>query len=435
MRCLSQLPSPSVHTTNPPHGGEWIDLFTDGSCLWPHDRDMRLAAWSIVEAGPSGDVCASQVVWAGQLEGILQSAFRAELRAVCCAVRYALFWGKKVRIWCDCQSVVTKFSQLVYYNRVLKPNGPHFDLWSELLEHVERLGAHAVKITKVAAHQDATDHLSALESWAFQHNIVADRAARLANLQRDRGFWTLHRQHCLQSQWFQKISREAQAVILSISKKVVTREEVLQQDETAPSGAVDRVQPIMSSPSPVWDGFIPRAQLPLGVTSRFGHRFVAMVVAWFGEAVKEFSPGCDTSWLSIHQLYLDYQHQTGELGLVYQKEWKDPVILPGLKLVPRTFKRRSSWFGLAFRAILRAFGQDIPWMVTRPNSTMIALHTACVALPWPKWRLEVVEKWLMHRLPAKKAATRSGQDLVYLPPAKQDVSWPALNTFLGPICS
>eukprot|EP00434_Breviolum_minutum_P041562 symbB.v1.2.036973.t1/scaffold5346.1/size28234/1 len=69
-------------------------------------------------------------------------------------------------------------------------------------------------------------------------------------------------------------------------------------------------------------------------------------------------------------------------------------------------------------------------MVTRPKSTMIALHTACVSLPWPEWRLEIIEKWLMVRLPAKKAATRGGHDLLYLPPAKQDVSWPKLHTFV-----
>ena len=36
----------------------------------------------------------------------------------------------------------------------------------------------------------------------------------------------------------------------------------------------------------------------------------------------------------------------------------------------------------------------------------------------------------MVRLPAKKAATRGGHDLLYLPPAKQDVSWPKLHTFV-----
>lgn len=349
-----------------------------------------------------------------------------------CAVRYAHYWQKKVRIWCDCQSVVTKFSQLVHHHRVLKPNSPHFDLWSELMEIIE---PQSVKITKVAAHQDVSDQLSALDGWAFTHNIVADRAVRLANLQRDSEFWSLHRHHSLMAQGARQVSREAQNVILSISKKVVARDAVLQEDEAVTCGSNERVQPVMSAPTSVWDGFVPKAPLPLGLTSRFGHRFVAMVVAWFGEAVKSFSPGCQTSWISIHQLYLDYQHQTGELGIVHQKVWKDPVLLPGLKLVPRTFKRRSSWFGLAFRAIFRAFGQDIPWMVTRPKSTMIALHTACVSLPWPEWRLETIEKWLMARLPAKKAATRGGHDLLYLPPAKQDVSWPKLHTFVGPICS
>ena len=137
---LLELPTPTVESSNSPLGQDWIDLFTDGSCLWPCDSEMRVAGWSIVEASPDGDVCHSQVVWAGQLDGLLQSAYRAELRAVCSAIKYALFWKKRVRIWSDCLSVVQRFQQLVFHNRVLKPNGPHYDLWSELLEAVEQLG-------------------------------------------------------------------------------------------------------------------------------------------------------------------------------------------------------------------------------------------------------------------------------------------------------
>ena len=435
IQTLLQIQTPNVIESILPQGTEWIDLFTDGSCLWPRDRDMRLAAWAIVEASPGGEVTRSSVVWAGHLDGVLQSAYRAELRAVCCAVQYALFWGKKVRIWSDCQSVVRKFTQLVHHNRVLKPNGPHSDLWAEVLETVSRLGAHAVKITKVAAHQDASNNVSALESWAFQHNSIVDRAARIANLQRESSFWEQHRKHCLATQWAKRVSRVAQHVILDISRKVVAREVVLQEDESGANQQAEQVQPVMVAQAPTWEGCVPSAPLPIGVTGRFGHRYVATLVAWFEAAMASFTPGCATFWISIHQLYLDYQHQTGELGLVYQKGWKDPEHLPGLKLVPRTFKRRSSWFGSSLRAVFRAYGVDLPWMVTRPHSMMLALHTSCVALPWPVWRLERVEKWLMTRLPAKMAATRNGSTLVHLPPAKQDLSWPQLRKFEGPLRS
>ena len=434
-KCLLGIPKPDVLISSQPLGQEWTDLFTDGSCLWPRDRNMRVAAWSIIEASPDSEVCKSQVVWAGQLDGLLQSAYRAELRAAVCAVQYALFWKRKVRIWSDCQSVVQRFSQLVHHHRVLKPNSPHYDLWSELLEAVERLGADNIKITKVAAHQDVSSTNSAFECWAFQHNIVADRAARMSNLQRDNSFWALHRQHCSETQWVQQLSRSVQQVILEISKQVVAREVVVQQDETQQNSGDERSLPIMVAHAPAWSGFVPDVPLPTSVTSRFGYRFVATLVAWFQAATTSFTSNCETSWISIHQLYLDYQHQTGELGLVNNKGWKDPEILPGLKLVPRTFKKRSSWFGLALRAVFRAFDAELPWMVTRPRSTMIALHTSCVALPWPTWRLEVLERWLMARLPSKKAVTRDGKDLAFLPPAKQDERWPLLQRFVEPLCS
>ena len=184
------------------------------------------------------------------VSGLFQSAYRAELQAVCCAVQYALFWQRKVRVWSDCQSMVQRFTQLVHHNRVLKPNGPHYDLWSQILDVVDRLGVASIRITKVAAHQDVSVVPSAFANWAFQHNIVVDRAARLTNLQRDSSFWALHRHHSLASQRAQQVSHAVQSVILAISKKVVAREVVLLQDETDLAVIQEHVEPVMVAPPP-----------------------------------------------------------------------------------------------------------------------------------------------------------------------------------------
>ena len=432
VKCLMCIPRPEVTSTIAPLGDTWVDLFTDGSCLWPTNRAMKIAAWSVIEAAPTGNVCHSQVVWAGQVAGVHQSAHRAELQAVCCAVRYALYWKRKVRIWSDCLSVVDRFAKLVQSPSDLKPNSPHYDLWSEILDVVESLGSDAIRITKVASHQDVSAVPGAFENWAFQHNIVADRAA---NLQRENSFWELHKRHSIEAQWAREVSYKVFHVILQISKSVVAREEVLASEANTSAQQVEWVEPTMTASAPPWDGFIPAIPLPLEATRRYGHRFVATLVAWFSGAVREFVPGCVTQWLSIHQLYLDFQHQTGELGLVYDRCWKDPEILPGLKLVPKSFKRRSTWFGKVFRSILRSYGVETPWMVTRPASHFIALHTACLALPWPEWRVQAIERWLSVNLPAKKAATRSGCDLVHLPIAKQHAQWPCLERFVGPLGS
>jgi len=54
---------------------------------------------------------------------------------------------------------------------------------------------------------------------------------------------------------------------------------------------------------------------------------------------------------------------------------------------------------------------------------------------WPDWRLQAIEPWLSIHLPAKKAATRGGSDLVHLPVAKQNEQWPLLECFVGPLGS
>ncbi len=151
----------------------------------------------------------------------------------------------------------------------LKPNGPHVDLWTEILDTTERLGPSSIVITKVAAHQDVSVVPNAFENWAFQHNIVADRAARLSNLQRDPSFWDLHRQHSCESQWAQQVSLSAQTVILDVSRKVVARENVLLTDEVVTGVETENVGPVMSAPAPIWDGFLPSGSLPEGATMAF----------------------------------------------------------------------------------------------------------------------------------------------------------------------
>ena len=88
LQYLDGLPrAPLLPDTPPP--GKILDLFTDGSCLFPTDPDCRLAAFSVVHAAPFAldytKHCFRPIV-AQPLSGVLQSAFRAELQAVVVAL-------------------------------------------------------------------------------------------------------------------------------------------------------------------------------------------------------------------------------------------------------------------------------------------------------------------------------------------------------------
>lgn len=188
----------------------------------------------------------------------------------------------------------------------------------------------------------------------------------------------------------------------------------------------------MSEPAPEWQGFTPKVPLPLSCTAKFNHRYVASVTAWFQKGLEE-ADGIPAQWISIHQLFLDYQFQTGELGPIWSKQWVDTADQTRYRLRPHPFKRRSSWFGRSLRGILREHGCIPPNMVTRAASSMLALHLFSLAIPWPQWRLQIIDDWLSQHLPHHMAATRNGVQLIHLPPAKRDDRWPKLCLVPSPL--
>ena len=412
----------------------WIDIFTDGSCLWPRDKHLRLASWAIVLAHPTGEVSRSEVVGAGPVSGFYQTAYRAELLAVLKAIEFAIAHEFQLRVWSDCQSVVTKLTAFCITGECHKVNSPHGDLWELIEDALERFGAANIKITKVAAHQDVCTTNSAFEQWAYLHNGVADHAARLANLQRDASFWTLHRDHAAAVGCAETISQEVQKVILDISKQVVAHEQFVNGSEPLPERLSKRHEPIMDAPTPPWQHFEICPVNPCASTERYGYKYVATLGAWFDEGIRKAVDSHESvRWISIHQLFLDFQMQTGCLGLIYKGRWIDPEKQPGWKLTPFPFKKRSTWFSKTLKTITADRGVVLPGMVTRPSSQWLALHVHCVAVPWESWRLEAIEHWLSVHLPGGLAATRAGVELNGLPPAKQDGRWPLIHVTVGPI--
>ena len=425
---MTQAPCPTFTNDG------WIDVFSDGSCLWPQQHDLKVAAWAIIQAHPSGEVSSSQVLMAGQVPGVLQSAFRAELLAIHQALRYACSWKKKIRLWSDCQSVVCRLNTMLSDRSPPAVNSNHADLWQDIFEYLECLDfRNAVMITKVAAHQDCSQVVDAAECWAFIHNATADRAARLANLQRTQDFWSLHRKHAQEIERVDYVTRVVQTTILNISRKVILRE-ASRVEDFDPHAPPVHVPPLMCFPAPAWHGFHPKVPLPISITAKYGHRYVAMITAWFQQGLAE-AQNTESRWVSIHQLFLDYQFQTGELGPICGKFWTDTALQSRFRLTPNPFRKRSSWFGRSFRAILQAHDCCPIIRVTRPDSEMLALHIPSLAVPWPQWRLTIIEDWLGRHLPNRSAATRNGVQLNHLPPAKRDSRWPSLCLVSGPIGS
>ena len=212
LRGWAQLP-PTWHTwtqllldlpSDPPvpwtslDSDRWADLFTDGSCLCQSNPLLRCAAWSVAVVPPfqaewaPGQV---QMLAASYLPGLCQTAYRAELYAVAYGLHCAAATNTPVRIWTDCKGVLLKFHALVRGHSRLNPNRSNADLWTWVLQSVDRLGSENVQLFKVPAHRALHSATSRKEAWMFFHNDYADKAARLANQSRPSGFWQVWERH------------------------------------------------------------------------------------------------------------------------------------------------------------------------------------------------------------------------------------------------
>ena len=310
-------------------------------------------------------------------------------------------------------------------------NSANADLWKRIEEAIGQLGAVNFCITKVAAHQDINRATSSLQSWVCLHNLLVDRAARLANLCRPSCFWELFHLHREQVEYYHACGSQIARIILDVSRKAVRREAMQQLEHTDGDGGVgeiDRIAPTIVS----WTFAEPRDRVPAEVASRYGYRLAAMVKAWLDEGL---SMGHDDNtsslWLSWHQLYLDFQLRTGEMGPIYERAWLDPVVRPSLRLRAFRFRKRSAWFAQLVKQLMRYEPYEVTHARCRPHSVAFALHTGCICIQWQAQRLQDVEFWVSARL--SMAATRSGSSLDALPNAKQLEKWPKLKICAGPL--
>ena len=182
----NQLPEVSIDAAVLP-AAVTLDVFTDGSCMFPKDHKLRVASWAITAACPHTMVD-SVVVQCGHLSGQQQTAFRAELTAVLVSIRLAVQRHQPMRIWSDCQAVLNRAKRILMGGAV-KNNSRHADLWQQLVDLREQ-GANAlITLHKVVSHCALELADTDLERWAFWHNSLVDTAAEQWNKMRPQSFW------------------------------------------------------------------------------------------------------------------------------------------------------------------------------------------------------------------------------------------------------
>ena len=148
-----------------------VEAFTDGSCIHPKDKALRIAAGAVVVS----HLGQPTTVWKGLLGG-QQSIFRAEILAG--AVAVGSF--SRVHVFSDCLSFVRIAKRLAWdWHEGRRPRMPtkHRDLWQYFWRHLSRCHQGQVEFSWVPAHR-ALGQLVGREAFEAQLNAVADAEAK-----------------------------------------------------------------------------------------------------------------------------------------------------------------------------------------------------------------------------------------------------------------
>eukprot|EP00438_Fugacium_kawagutii_P028468 Skav218395 [mRNA] locus=scaffold790:223414:232971:+ [translate_table: standard] len=377
-RLLCHLPKGSLQLAPPEaEGGSVQNVFVDGSCLHGAEPTLRLAAWAVTWADPGFTQCRSELLGAGHVPGLCQTAYRGELYAVKMAIEWVVGTTTVLVIWCDNAAVVRGVNRILHRQRIPKPNQPHSDLWREIFGVVQSLQPAQLQIRKVMSHGDPARAVSMVEAWAFHHNSLVDSAAVGANHRRPSAFmhtWqqvhdvTLRNRH---------IHKHVCEVHVKTAKRAVSS-----AAPKASGASVSAVPPEVlqadAAPLPVTEwSWSPAMSKKLGESS------LRKVSEWWVTLGVPVHDGLTQHrWVSWFHLFASFVRHAKVVGPVcVNRRWLDGDDVEGYHTLTSMQRVRT------FQRFLRVFwdhhGFTPPGKYTRCYSTSVDVRLNCVYLCWP----------------------------------------------------
>ena len=354
-----------------------LDLFCDGACWCPAYPAFRVAAWSVVVQLPcssSSSLYESFPVCAQPLSGLVQTIFRAELRALLAALEFGIHWDRHMRIWSDCQAVVSGFDRYVRGRVPLSPNAAHADLWKQIQELAWDFGLERVQVIKVPAHTHVDADTSDFEQWYIWGNRAADRAAKGANAQRGLTVWRLWQQvvdsTLLNREQFLCLWRHMVAVAELWHPESV-------QNPVTPEPRTQQVKTARKFCS-TWE--CPETLPPCGPAFKrlFGSRLLELVKQWFHEI---HDPQCEVQWISFYQLFVHFHAYADVAVTKVDGKWNVDWT-PGARLANHVrLALRVKYFRLMLQQFFRDHSVNYHTATLRPRSDWICCHRGSVAMP------------------------------------------------------
>ena len=406
---LDSIPDASHQLETPVGGGE-LDLFTDGSCLFPQFPRMRFAAWAVLQGSMATDDGWSDCLAGGALHGLWRTSGRAELVAVLAAIRIGIRSGRRTRIWSDCDNVVKKVKLLLATPLPGRSNAHDADLWEQIGTELGR--DHDITIHKVAAHVGSSV-AGPVEDWARGLNDQADMQAKHFNYARPPEFWQVWTRLLSQLQEAEAVSNYVVQLHCNIgeeSLRLRPREGGPQMRQVVLEARLPLAQCVQCSQE---------TSMPHALLSVFGSHQAHRLWKWFQTVCTGHVWG---SWVSPAQLYVDYQMAFGMVGPYFHsatRRWSDPN-LPGLeRLRGHEFPVQVKWFSKALRLMLQHLQAPRLFRLQWPGSAILSHWCQCLPVAWSPVRRDIIDEWFQRQLPGGSTRRRAA-GMTCLPAAGSD---------------
>lgn len=404
LRYLVELPGEFPVPCVPPPG-PILDLFTDGSCLFPKDPSCRVAAFAVVHAAPFGldfDPTCFRPLVAQPLSGVLQTAYRAELQAIVAALTIAAKFDVWVRIWSDSASAISAYHKYVCDAVPVNPNSKHSDLLREMQRLAQELGVAKIAVLKVPAHQAPELFSSDLDRWLIAGNGAADAAANAANHTRGPSFWNLWEAHSRQVYENQCTARLVRRHMVAVGRLWSVSQPGVRPTVPAAHSAPKAAKNV---PKLEWEA--PEGLALQGPTfcRYFGAELAASVRQWISSV---WCPDQPLRWISFLHLFISFQWHSGPIAIAKRNGVWEVARGEAARLSNHVkVSVRTKWFRLMLQQFLRDTRVCHVTCTTRPYSNWVCCHRGSIGFQLKEDVFHEVEVFLKGQLGSP--ATGSGK--------------------------
>ena len=401
---INKIPNQAFQYDLPPEFGEDIpilDLFTDGSAIYPTNGTLRIATWGVV-------LWTGTSFWpisAGGVPGFHQTSLRGEIWAVISALGFISQTGLPARVWTDNQPVfrfVSETLQGVDHNLEKRKDA---DLWTYLKQQLRVCGTLVTNIIKVKAHLREEDQDHNVDSWAVMGNQAVDRIAANARHLLPTQLWEVWNKAEAWELQAQPLRQQLHQTIINIGLKAVTNREMRQESRPAGFERNSILEPDTNLAQLVKlaDEDIPQ---------HFATDEARPLLNWLGQQIEGEHP---TQWVSWQQLLVAYQMDTGRTGpRNLGRRWRSTNYKIHTEYECPKF---APWFPHYIQNLAKAVQLEVEVKHQRPPSFVLAFWTGTIKVRMAQEKLDEIDTFYKHhatRVPARNI----GKDLKAIPKAE-----------------